>query len=55
MTRGLIDYARESFAAELALADPFAKVESPVFLGGVLKNTGPEFSVAIGLALKKIQ
>ncbi|MDB5189031.1 MAG: Type pilus assembly protein PilM, type pilus assembly protein PilM [Candidatus Nomurabacteria bacterium] len=55
MTRGLLDYAKQSFATELAIADPFAKVESPVFLAGVLKNTGPEFSVALGLALKKIQ
>ncbi len=55
MTHGLLDYAKQSFAAELAIADPFAKVEAPVFLGGVLKNTGPEFSVAIGLALKKMQ
>ena len=55
MTRGLIDYAKQSFASELSIADPFAKVESPVFLGGVLKTTGPEFSVALGLALKKIQ
>lgn len=53
MTRGLLDYAKQSFASELAIADPFAKVESPVFLAGVLKNTGPEFSVAVGLALKK--
>jgi type IV pilus assembly protein PilM len=55
MTRGLLDYAKQSFASELVIADPFSKVEAPVFLGGVLKNTGPEFSVAIGLALKKIQ
>jgi type IV pilus assembly protein PilM len=55
MTHGLLDYAKQSFASELAIADPFAKVEAPVFLAGVLKNTGPEFSVAIGLALKKIQ
>ncbi len=55
MTHGLIDYAKQSFASELAIADPFVKVESPVFLSGVLKNTGPEFSIAIGLALKKIQ
>ncbi len=55
MTHGLLDYAKQSFASELAIADPFAKVEAPVFLGGVLKNTGPEFSVAIGLALRKIQ
>jgi type IV pilus assembly protein PilM len=55
MTHGLLDYAKESFSAELELADPFSKVEAPVFLGGVLRNTGPEFSAAIGLALKKIQ
>lgn len=55
MTRGLLEYAKSSFAAELSIADPFAKVDCPVFLSGVLKTTGPEFSVAIGLALKKIQ
>ncbi len=55
MTRGLLDYAKQSFASELTVADPFTKVEAPVFLSGVLKNTGPEFSIAIGLALRKIQ
>jgi type IV pilus assembly protein PilM len=55
MTKGLLEYASQSFSAELIIADPFSKVESPVFLAGVLKNTGPEFSVALGLALKKFQ
>lgn len=55
MTRGLIDYAKQSFSADLVIADPFSKVESPVFLQGVLKTTGPEFSVALGLALKLLQ
>ena len=55
MTRGLLEYAKQSFAAELIIADPFSKVESPVFLAGVLKTTGPEFSVALGLAMKKLQ
>lgn len=55
MTRGLLEYAKPSFAAELVIADPFSKVESPVFLSGVLKTTGPEFSIALGLALKKFQ
>lgn len=55
MTRGLIEYAKQSFSTELEIADPFAKVESPVFLSGVLKTTGPEFSVALGLALKQLQ
>lgn len=55
MTKGLLEYAKESFSSELVIADPFAKVESPVFLQGVLKTTGPEFSIALGLALKKFQ
>lgn len=55
MTRGLLEYAEQTFATDMMIADPFAKVESPVFLAGVLKTTGPEFSVAVGLALKKIQ
>ncbi|HWC57803.1 MAG TPA: type IV pilus assembly protein PilM [Candidatus Paceibacterota bacterium] len=55
MTKGLLEYASENFSAELVIADPFAKVESPLFLSGVLKTTGPEFSIALGLALKKFQ
>lgn len=55
MTKGLLEYASQSFAAELIIADPFSKVESPVFLAGVLKTTGPEFSIALGLALKQFQ
>jgi type IV pilus assembly protein PilM len=55
MTKGLLEYAKQSFSAELIIADPFSKIESPVFLQGVLKTTGPEFSVAVGLALKQLQ
>ncbi|MCC6198660.1 type IV pilus assembly protein PilM [Candidatus Nomurabacteria bacterium] len=54
MTRGLLEYAAPQFSAEVTLADPFAKIESPVFLKGVLKVTGPEFSTALGLAMKKL-
>lgn len=54
MTRGLLEYAAQQFSAEVSLADPFAKIESPVFLQGVLKTTGPEFSIAVGLAMKKL-
>lgn len=55
LTKGLLDYASQSFSAELSIADPFSKVDAPVFLQGVLKTTGPEFSVALGLALKQLQ
>lgn len=55
LTKGLLDYAKQSFSAELVIADPFSKVDAPIFLQGVLKTTGPEFSVALGLALKQLQ
>lgn len=55
LIRGLHDYVKEQFSAEVEIANPFAKVDAPVFLQGVLKTTGPEFSIAIGLALKKLQ
>ena len=54
MTKGLLEYAKQNFGAEIAIADPFAKVDSPVFLKGVLQATGPEFSIALGLAMKKL-
>lgn len=54
MLRGLAEYAKEHFAAEIAFADPFSKVDAPQFLSGVLHATGPEFSIAIGLALKEL-
>jgi Tfp pilus assembly PilM family ATPase len=54
MLHGFMDYAREHFSSEVALADPFAKVDAPIFLSGVLKTTGPEFSIALGLAMKRL-
>ena len=40
---------------QIEIANPFAKVEYPAFLEEVLKNAGPEFTVAIGLAIRKLQ
>lgn len=36
-------------------ADPWKQVEAPAFLDDVLKSVGPEFSVAIGVAFRKLQ
>ena len=36
-------------------ADPFSKIMSPDFLEEVLRNAGPEFVVAIGLALQGLE
>lgn len=53
--QGLKGFAAERFDMEVTLADPFQKVQSPAFLEEVLKNAGPEFAVAVGLALRKLQ
>lgn len=52
--KGLSDLAKNNFKTEVASADPFSKVSSPAFLESILKETGPEFAVAIGLALRKL-
>lgn len=52
---GFIDSARKTFACEVSLAAPFAKLETPVFLQETLLNTGTAFASAIGLALRALQ
>lgn len=53
--KGFKDYAQKFFQTECFIANPFEKVEFPAFLEDVLKTAGPEFAVAIGIALRKIQ
>lgn len=53
--KGMLDLARANFQTEVVMGDPFSKVEAPAFLEEVLKTTGLEFSVAVGVALRKLQ
>jgi type IV pilus assembly protein PilM len=53
--KGVFELARANFQTEVVMGDPFAKVEAPAFLDDVLKTTGLEFAVAIGIALRKLQ
>ncbi len=53
--KGLQDFAREQLELEVEIANPFTHVQSPAFLEGVLKQAGPDFTVALGLALRKLQ
>ena len=52
---GLLELAQKNFQIEVALGDPFSKIEFPAFLENTLKETGPEFAVAVGVALRKLQ
>jgi type IV pilus assembly protein PilM len=54
LTRGLIEKATENLRTEVVHGDPFAKTEAPAFLRPVLEVSGPEFSVAVGLALRQL-
>lgn len=52
--KGLAELAKNNFKTEVELASPFGKVSAPAFLENILRETGPEFAVAIGLALRKL-
>jgi len=52
--KGFRELAKDNFKTEVVSADPFNKVSAPAFLESILKETGPEFAVAIGLALRKL-
>lgn len=53
--KGFKELAAGRLQTEIRLADPFGKTEAPAFLEAILKEAGPEFSVATGLALRRLQ
>ena len=54
VTKELGTYAQNFFSIEVRVADPFSKTTAPAFMRGVLGQIGPEFAVAVGLALRKL-
>ncbi|MDZ4205883.1 MAG: pilus assembly protein PilM [Patescibacteria group bacterium] len=52
--KGLAELTKNNFKTDVVIANPFNKVSAPAFLENILKETGPEFAVAIGLALRKL-
>jgi type IV pilus assembly protein PilM len=52
--KGILELAKENFKMDVELGLPFNKVAAPAFLDNILRETGPEFAVAIGLALRKL-
>lgn len=52
--KGLGPLAEANFKTKVFPGNPFGKVVAPAFLENILKETGPEFAVAIGLALRKL-
>ncbi len=55
MLKGILEVARGIVGVPVVIGLPFDKVEAPAFLTNVLKEAGPEFAVAVGLALRKLE
>src|SRR5581483_1766334 len=53
--KGLRDMMKGKITNEIRMADPFGKTAAPAFLETILKEAGPEFAVAVGLALRRLQ
>lgn len=54
LLKGLFDKATENFNVEVHYANPFNKTDAPAFLNPVLETSGPEFAIAVGLALRQL-
>lgn len=52
---GFSEYVGKKINTKTSLAMPFSKVEAPAFLAETFKKTGVGFSVAIGVALRRLQ
>jgi type IV pilus assembly protein PilM len=52
---GITEIAARYFDAPVTLGTPFQKLAAPAFIADVLKNTGPSFASAVGLALRALQ
>jgi type IV pilus assembly protein PilM len=55
LLQGILPTAKRSIQIDVALGQPFSKVQAPAFLQDVLKSANPEFSVAVGAALRMLQ
>ena len=53
--KGLAPVAKRSFQTDVVAGDPFSKVVAPAFLEKILRETGPQFAVAVGVALRCLQ
>src|SRR3989339_992225 len=55
IAKGLTPFSASIVDVDIEIADPFGKIETPAFLDTLLKQVGPEFAVAIGLATRGLQ
>ncbi len=53
--KGVLPIAQSAFGVPVQIGNPFQRVETPAFLENVLRDAGPQFTVALGLALRYLQ
>ena len=53
--KGLPEFSSNILKINSKIADPFYKINNPAFLDDVLKEIGPEFAVAVGVALRGLE
>ncbi len=51
---GIVEFMSAKLPAPVIKADPFSHVKTPAFLDPILAEVGPEFGVALGLAMRKL-
>jgi Tfp pilus assembly PilM family ATPase len=51
---GIQQFAQQQLELEVELAHPFARTQAPVFLDATLKQSGVDFTIAVGLALRAL-
>ena len=52
--KGFYEYADSKIDNSIEISDPFKKIQTPAFLDDILKEVGPEFAVATGVALRQL-
>ena len=54
LLKGIHELATANFETSVVYGNAFEKVEAPAVVEPLLKDSGPEFAVALGLALRKL-
>jgi type IV pilus assembly protein PilM len=54
LLKGIRELAANNFETDVVYGNAFEKVEAPAVVEPLLKDSGPEFAVALGLALRKL-
>lgn len=52
--KGVLDMYHKATSVPVRIADPFQIIKTPAYLRDIIRNVGPTYAVAVGLALKKL-